>query len=346
MKKIIFTGGGTGGHIYPNLAIMDLLKNQYKIVYIGSKNSKEEKLVSPNYKFYGIDTVKLIRSLTPKNLLIPFKLLKSIHSAKQILKTERPDLIFSKGGFVSLPVVFAGNKLGIPCITHESDFSLGLANKLIKNKCQYVMTSFEPTSKNLKNGICTGSPIRKEILTANKEKFYSKYSIDGHKKNLLIMCGSLGSKTVNNYILHNLKALTTQFNVFHIVGNGNLSPTKMKNYYQIEYASDIQNLIAGADIVITRGGSNSLFELLSLKKPILIIPLSKKQSRGDQILNANYLHSLQVANTLYEEDFENVDLISKINQTIKNKDMYIKNMKKLQICGNDNIINIIKNVLS
>ena len=190
MKKILFTGGGTGGHIYPNLAIMDLLKNEYEIVYIGLNNSLEEKLISKDYKFYGISAVKFVRSLTLKNLLIPFKLIKSISECKKILKKEKPDLIFSKGGFVSLPVVLAGHKLNIPCLTHESDFTLGLANKIMSKKCKYVLTSFENTSKQVKNGLYVGSPIRKEILNVNKNTLKTHLNLNSNKKTLLVMCGS------------------------------------------------------------------------------------------------------------------------------------------------------------
>ena len=345
MKKILFTGGGTGGHIYPNLAIMDLLKTKYEILYIGAKNSLEEKLISNHYKFYSINPVKFIRSFTLKNLLIPFKLIKSISECKKILKKEKPDLVYSKGGFVSLPVVFASSSLGIPCLTHESDFSLGLANKLIKNKCKYVLTSFEQTSKQLSNGIYTGSPIRKEILTASRENFYSIYKTTNNKKNLLIMCGSQGSKRINDLILNNLSQLLSQYNVFHIVGKNNCKGIKKDGYYEIEYSNNIQDLIAGCDVVITRGGSNSLFELLTLKKPLLIIPLSKKQSRGDQILNADYFYNLKVANRLYEEQLGSIDLLEEINKTLKNKDIYLKNIRKISFCGNDKILSIIKQIL-
>lgn len=343
MKKILFTGGGTGGHIYPNLAIMDLLKNRYEIIYVGLKNSLEEKLISNQYRFYSISAVKFVRALTPKNLLIPFKLIKSVNECKNIIKKEKPDLIFSKGGFVSLPVVIAGSKLNIPCLTHESDFSMGLANKLISKKCKYVLTSFKETSEKVKNGVYTGSPIRKEILNANL--LTKSIKLNKNKKTLLIMCGSLGSKTINNYVLKNLDSLLKTYNVLHIVGKGNLQNIKKQDYYEIEYSNEIQNLITASDVVISRGGSNSLFELLALKKPTLIIPLSKAQSRGDQILNANYFYNLNVANKLYEEDFDTTNLLNKVNETLLNKDKYLNNLKNISTCGNDNIIKIIDNIL-
>lgn len=346
MKKILFTGGGTGGHIYPNLAIMDLLKDEYQIIYIGLKDSLEEKLVSPKYKFYNISAVKFIRSLTLKNLSIPYKLIKSIRQCKSILKREKPDLIFSKGGFVSLPVVIAAHGLKIPCLTHESDFSLGLANKIMSKRCKYVLTSFKQTSKQVKNGLYTGSPIRKEILKINYKNLKNHLAINPNKKNLLIICGSLGSKIINEQIIKNLDKLTENFNVIHITGKGNLKNIKHKDYFEIEYSNDIQDLIYLSDIVISRGGSNALFELLALKKPVLIIPLSKTQSRGDQILNADYFYNLKVANRIYEENLYDIDLTNKVIETLNNKQMYLNNLKNLSICGNEKIVEIIKNTIS
>ena len=344
MKKIIFTGGGTGGHIYPNLAIIDLIKDNYEIAYIGSKNSLEEKLTKNIVPFYSVTTVKLKRTLSLDNLLIPFKLLKGINEAKRILKKEKPDLVFSKGGFVSVPVVIAASKLKIPCITHESDLTLGLANKLIKNKCKYVLTSFESTAKSLKNGVFVGSPIRKNILKASKQDFLKEYKITNSKPNLLIVGGSLGSKNINNVIFRSVNELCKNYNVFHIVGKGNTNFVKHENYYQIEYATNIETLYAGADVIITRGGSNALFEILTVKKPMIIIPLSKQASRGDQILNANYLKGKNLASVILEEDLNENNLIATLGGTLKNREIFIYNMSKIKANGNDNIIDIIKKV--
>lgn len=345
MKKILFTGGGTGGHIYPNLAIMDLLKNKYELIYMGSKNSMEQKVVSPNYKFYAITTVKLKRSLSIKNLIIPFKLIAGINQAKKILKKEKPDLIFSKGGFVSIPVIIAGHLLKIPCLTHESDITLGLANKIIKNKCKYVLTSFEQTSNSLNNGIYTGSPIRKEIVNASVNNFNSKYKLNNNKPNILIFGGSLGSKTINEFIFQNINILTKKYNIYHIVGKNNSFNISIPNYFQYEYVKDIQDLLVGVDMVITRGGSNALFELLTLKKPMLIIPLSKRESRGDQILNAEYFKSKNLANVLYEEDLSCLNILNSIEQTLKNKNNFMNNASKFNALGNDKIISIIEDTL-
>lgn len=342
MKKIVFTGGGTGGHIYPNLALMELLKDKYKLAYIGSKDSMEEKIVSKNYDFKSITTVKLRRSLSLKNLLIPFKLIKGISEAKKLLKKEKPDLVFSKGGYVSVPVIIAAHKLNIPCITHESDLSLGLANKINSKSCGYVCTSFDITAKNCKNGVFTGSPIRKSIL--NIQNLQSNYK-NNNKPNLLIVGGSLGSTTINNVITQNLDELLKIFNIYHIVGKGNLRSIKKDNYHELEYSSEIDKLYSNADLIITRGGSNALFEIIAIKKPMLIIPLSKKASRGDQILNAEYFYNKKIANMLLEEKINNKTLIDKILETLNNKEIYINNMKKFNACGNDKIIKLIEKTI-
>lgn len=345
MNKIIFTGGGTGGHIFPNLAIIDLLKDEYSISYIGSKDSIEEKIVSSKYSFHGITTVKLIRSLNVKNFLIPFKLIKGIIEAKKILKKEKPTLVFSKGGFVSVPVVIAAHSLKIPCLTHESDLSLGLANKIIKNKCKYVLTSFERTAKGLKNGIYTGSPIRKEILKATKNDFIKQFNLYNNKPNLLIFGGSLGSRTINKIIFENIDNLTNQYNVFHIVGKNNMKDIKHPNYYQFDFVNNMEIFLAGADVIITRGGSNALFEICAVKKPMVIIPLSKNESRGDQILNANYFKEKNLAEIILEENLTFKLLEEKIKLVYNNKNDFILNMENFNANGNNKIVGIIKETI-
>lgn len=345
MKKIVFTGGGTGGHIFPNIALMEQLKNKYEMYYIGSKNSMEEKIISENYPFYPINSVKFKRNLSPSNLLIPFKLIKCINKAKETLKKIKPDLIFSKGGYVSLPVVFAGKQLNIPCLTHESDLTMGLANKLMAKKCQYVLTSFDKASLQVKNGIYCGSPIRRQFLSVKKSDFYSNYPKQNSKPNLFVFAGSLGSKTINSYVFENIHKLTQLYNVFHIVGKGNKKQINIQDYHQFEFYSNIQELLIGADVVVSRGGSNSLFEILFLKKPCLIIPLPKKVSRGDQILNAQYFFNKKLANVLYEENYSSEQFLNSIITTLNNANNYLNNIKNIKICGNEEIFDIIEKTI-
>lgn len=340
-KKIVLTGGGTAGHITPNLALLPYLKKDYDCYYIGSKSGMEKNLVYNLLPFYEIETTKLKRKFALSNFLIPFKLIKGISDAKKVLKKIKPDIIFSKGGFVAVPVVIAASRLKIPVITHESDYTLGLANKLIKNKCKYLCTSFDVTSKGLKNGVYTGSPVRKEIYKGNREKLYKKYDFDKNKKNLLFIGGSLGSQSINKVLFESLQGLK-QYNILHIVGKGNLNDNvTQKNYVQLEFLSNVEDAFDFADIVITRGGANVLFELLAIKKPMLIIPLGTKESRGDQILNANYFKEKGFANVLLEENLTKENLINNINLTIKDKNSLIKSMQNENINGTEKILKLI-----
>lgn len=342
-KKIVLTGGGTAGHITPHLAIMPHLKKDFDFIYIGSKNSMEQTMMEKLMPFYSIQTTKLKRKLDPSNLLIPFKLIKGICQAKKLLKQIKPNIIFSKGGFVAVPVVIAGHMLKIPIITHESDLTLGLANKLIKNKCKYVCTSFDVTSKKLKNGIYTGSPIREQIFNGNKQNIFNKFNFDATKKNILFIGGSLGSKKINCTVFGTLDQLTKKYNVLHIVGKNNLNKdVKYPNYAQLEFINNVEDAFDFADVVVTRGGANVLFELLAIKKPMLIIPLGKDESRGDQILNANYFKQKGYANVLMEEHLNSTTLLENIDLTIKEASKLSSNMKINNKNGAKEIANLIK----
>lgn len=343
MKKIVFTGGGTAGHIIPNLAIINDIKNRAQIFYIGS-NGLEKKLVQEkNIDFFEISSTKLKRSLSFSNLLIPFKLIKAYNEAKKILKKIKPDVIFSKGGYVSLPVVLASHKLKIDVIAHESDLTMGLANKLCKNKCKIICTSFETTAKNLKNGLFTGSPIRKEIFCGNIQNAQKLFKQPTKKPTILVVGGSLGSKIINEIIFQIIDNLK-EFNFIHIVGKGNKKEINKENYVQLEYADNIQDLFALADIVISRAGSNAVNEILALNKPNILIPLSKKASRGDQILNAKYFQEKGYSKVIFEEDLNAINLIANIKNLYKNKEDYIKNMKQSNVkFANEKIIDLLLN---
>ena len=344
MKKIVFTGGGTGGHIYPNLAIIDDIKQKAEIFYIGSNGMEKEIIKNNNISFFEISSCKFKRTFSLSNLLIPFKLLKSISQAKKILKQIKPDIIFSKGGYVSLPVVIAGHSLKIPVISHESDLTLGLANKICLKFSNYMCTSFEKTAEKIgKKGIYTGSPIRKQILNGNKlnaKKLFKNYSCN---PTILIIGGSLGSKIINNTIFNSLKKLCN-FNIIHLVGKGNYTKKydKFDNYIQLEFSNNMQDLYALSDIVISRAGSNVINEILALKKLNILIPLSKQASRGDQILNAEYFEELGYSYVIKEEDLTSTALLKAINYVTKNKDFYINNMKEAKNnIANDKIIKLL-----
>ncbi len=342
MKKIIFTGGGTGGHIMPNLAIIDELNGKYEIKYIGSKNGMEKDIVK-DIPFFEIKTCKLKRSLDFSNLLIPFKLIKGFFEAKKILKNETPNLVFSKGGYVSVPVILACKCLKIPVVSHESDYTIGLANKLTSKYSSAVCTSFEDTAKSLKNGVYTGSPIRKELFKGDKTKVKNNLNLKSDLPTLLVVGGSLGSQNLNKYVKDASKELCKKFNIVHITGKNNKIESKIKNYNTIPYTNQIGDYYDLADIVITRGGSNVIFELLALKKPMLIIPL-EKGSRGDQVLNANVFEREKIAKSVRENELENDKnlLFQKIDEVWKERENLKKNMEKKNTFGNKKIIDQIE----
>lgn len=345
MKTIVFTGGGTAGHIMPNIALIESMSD-YNIYYLGSDGMEKKILKNyPNVKFITIPTVKFVRSLTPTNLLIPFKLLHSIKSCNQILKKIKPDIIFSKGGYVAIPVCLAGKKCNIPTITHESDLSLGLANKIIGRKAKCICCSFENTAKNIgKNAIFTGTPIRKDILHGNKNVVYLRHNISPTKPIILIVGGSLGARAINETIWNNIKSVTKNYIVLHIVGKNNInqSLTKIQNYYQIEFADDIQNYFSASNLVISRAGSNTIFELLELNKPMILIPLPKSASRGDQILNASKFQNLGYSEVILQENLNCEILLEKIKSTLLNSSKYIKNMKSSKYTnGTQKILDLI-----
>lgn len=338
MKKIVLTGGGTGGHIIPNLAIIPILKKHFKIYYLGEKNSLEEKLISADkdITFVPINAVKFVRKINLKNLLIPYKFYKYTNQVKKILQKIKPNIIFSKGGYVSLPVVFAGSKLKIPILSHESDLTMGLANKLILKKAKIMFTSFRETCVNDKC-IFSGSPIRKEILNGNAENIKENCNFKKNNPVILFFGGSKGSKIINSFVLNNIDALE-KYNIIHFVGQGNKTSYQNNNYFQIEFSENISDYFAYADIVICRAGANSIFELLAIQKPMILIPLSKKISRGDQIQNAKSFKKQGFAEVIEEENLTTHNILILINKILENKNLYIKNMQQANLQNANKII--------
>jgi len=345
--KIILTGGGTAGHVIPHIALLNDLKKSYKeIVYIGSKDGIEKSIITrQGIKYYPITTTKLVRQKLFKNLSIPFKLLKGISEAKKILKQEKPNVIFSKGGFVSLPVVYAAKSLKIPVIAHESDLNIGLANKLSKPSVTVICTTFEKTADSIKNkGVYTGSPMRLD-LNKNKEESKNQLGIKTDKPILVITGGSQGAKFINDKIREELKEITKHFFVIHLTGKDNVDKKiKNENYIQIEFSNDMGTILSCADIVVSRAGSNTIFELATLKKPMLLIPLPKGNSRGDQVDNAKYFNQKGYSNFVSEDQLEYNKLLPYILQTYKDSTKLIEALNKANIQpANDKILSIIIN---
>ena len=332
MKSIVITGGGTGGHILPLIALLPQLKTAFdKIIYIGSEELEETIAKQHELPFYKIKTPKLQRKLTFKNFAIPFKLLGSISKAKKLLKELKPNAILSKGGFVALPIVLAGSSLNIPCFTHESDLSLGLANKLMANKCKAVFTSFKETANGLKNGIYSGSPIRQSLFYKDKQTALKRFNLSGNKPIICITGGSLGSTAINIAVKNSLNQLGKNYDIIHLCGKGKQEEFKSQFYRQYQFITDIEKAFLISDLVVTRGGSNALFELLCLNKPTLVIPLPKKSSRGDQIANANYFAEKNLVKVLPQENLTPSSLVYNINDLFKHKEQYKTAMQNYDV---------------
>ena len=335
MKRIVFTGGGTAGHVTPNIALSPRLKVLgYDIQYIGSYDGIEKKLIADyGIPYYGIATGKLRRYFDPKNFSDPFRVLKGFAEAHKILKELKPDVVFSKGGFVSVPVVRAAATLKIPCIIHESDMTPGLANKLCIPVAAKVCCNFPETMKDLPTdkAVLTGSPIRTELAKGNKFRALEMCHFSDGKPVIMVIGGSLGASGVNKLVREALPQLLEDFQVVHICGKDKVDNLLLntKGYVQFEYVKeDLKDLFAMADVVISRAGANAICELLALRKPSLLIPLPAASSRGDQILNANSF-AKQGFSTVLEEEVLTADTLSQaIEETYKNRQQFIDKMSE------------------
>ena len=350
MKKIVMTGGGTAGHVTPNIALMPALRKEgFEISYIGSYDGIEKRLIEEQgVPYYGISSGKLRRYFNPKNFSDPFRVIKGYGQSIKLLKKIKPDVVFSKGGFVSVPVVLAAKFCRIPAIIHESDITPGLANKLAIPGAVKVCCNFPETLNYLpkEKAVLTGSPIRQELLkgSADAGRTYCKFP-EASKSVILIIGGSSGSRAINNTVRELLPQLLPDYNVIHLCGKGNLdtSLTQTAGYLQLEYANqELADLFALSDLVISRAGANAICELLALHKPNILIPLSANASRGDQILNANSFQAQGFSYVLEEENLSPETLRSAITHVIAEKESYINAMKNSQTRDSiETIVNLI-----
>lgn len=334
MKRIVLTGGGTAGHVTPNIALIPTLKKEnYEIYYIGSYDGIEKKLIEDiSIPYNGISSGKLRRYFDLKNFSDPFKVIKGYTEAKKILKKLKPDVIFSKGGFVTVPVVIAAKHLRIPVIIHESDMTPGLANKLAIPSATKVCCNFPETLKHLpaNKAVLTGSPIRKELMEGSKTKALQFLGFSPTKPVIMVMGGSLGSVAINNAIRDNLDELLKKFQIIHLCGQGKTEHAfeEKKGYRQFEYIKkELPDLFALSDVIVSRAGANAICELLALRKPNVLIPLSAAASRGDQILNAHSFEKQGFSIVIKEENLTSESLMSSLNEVYRNKDKYISSMK-------------------
>ncbi|WLD92766.1 undecaprenyldiphospho-muramoylpentapeptide beta-N-acetylglucosaminyltransferase [Alkalihalobacillus sp. AL-G] len=338
MKKILLTGGGTTGHVAVNLALIPVLKeNGWKIDYIGSHDGIERELIEkiPDVTYHPISTGKLRRYFDVKNFKDPFKVMKGVAQSFRILRKVKPSIIFSKGGFVSVPVILSAWMNRIPVISHESDVSPGLANKISMPFASKVCVTFPETLEHLpkEKGIMLGAIIRNELKKGSKQAGLQFCRFNGTKPVILIMGGSQGSKRVNEVVRNLLPTLTKKYQVVHLCGKGKVDDSfSMSGYRQYEYVNEeLPDVLAMTDLVISRAGSNSIYEFLSLQIPMILIPLSRQSSRGDQILNANSFEKQGFAQVIQEEDLAEKVLEKSIEVSFAKRAEYKTNMARNDI---------------
>ena len=352
MKKIVLTGGGTAGHVTPNIALLPSLKEAgFQVSYMGSYDGIEKKLIEDfHIPYKGISTGKFRRYFDVKNITDPFRVLKGYSEAKKYLKEEKPDVVFSKGGFVSVPVVRAAASLGIPCIIHESDMTPGLANKLCFPVATKVCCNFPETLKMLpeNKGVLTGSPIRAELKQGNKLAGLEMCGFTANKPVIMVIGGSLGAANVNRIVRDALPKLLEEFQVVHLCGKDKIDNLLLTTpgYKQFEYIKkELKDLFAMADIVISRAGANAICELLALHKPNILIPLPARSSRGDQILNAKSFEAQGFSLVLDEDDLTGEILAEKVNELYFTRQSYYDTMSKSgQLDSIDTIMGLINEV--
>ncbi len=308
MKRILFTGGGSAGHVVPNLALMRELRYVYALSYMGTEGIEKKLVTEAGYPFFTVETPKLVRSLSAENFRIPKKLRAAKREALATLQKEKPDLVFSKGGYASYPAVWAAHKLKIPVLTHESDLSPGLCTRLIAKKCAFVLTSFPETAKKFSNGRWVGSPIRKELFGGDRGRALHKFSLPEKTPVLLVFGGGSGSEAINSALYAALPALLERFSVLHITGSNGEKKSPQQSvgkYVCAPFIADMGSAYAAADVVLCRAGSNTVFELLALKKPAVLVPL-ERSSRGDQLENARYFEARGLVRVLREGEIGNL----------------------------------------
>ena len=334
MKKIVLTGGGTAGHVTPNIALLPHLQAAgFEVVYMGSYDGIEKKLIEDfNIPYYGISTGKFRRYLDIKNFTDPFRVIKGFSEAKKYLKEIKPDVVFSKGGFVSVPVVRAAASLKIPCILHESDMTPGLANKLCVSAAKKICCNFPETVAMLPKdkAVLTGSPIREELASGNKIAGLDLCGFSANKPVVMVVGGSQGAASVNECVRKALPRLLEDFQVVHLCGKGKLDESllTLKGYRQFEYIkAELKDIFAMADVVISRAGANAICELLALAKPNILIPLPSAKSRGDQLLNARSFESQGFSIVIDEAELTEDLLAEKVQELYCSRQKFNDTMK-------------------
>lgn len=352
-RKLILTGGGTAGHATPNLALLPILQQDgFEVKYIGTKNGIERQIIErAQVPYYPISSGKLRRYFSLKNFTDPFRIARGYFQARKILRRERPAAVFSKGGFVTVPVVFAASHLHIPVVLHESDYTPGLANRLCIPRAQKVCVAFEATAKHIAGGKCvvTGSPVRSELFSGDRARGLNFLGFDGNKPLLLIMGGSLGAQAINEAVDASIDTLLAQFDIAHIRGAQKCNPALdgRAGYRQFEYLSEeLPDLFAAADFMLSRAGANAVFEILALCIPALLIPLPKESSRGDQILNADFFVRSGFSHVLDQAKLTPESLVKALAALQQDAPQLRQAMRESSMGnGTQNVIDVIYSVL-
>ena len=347
-KRIIFTGGGTAGHVTPNIALIEpLLREGWEVHYIGSEGGMERGLIAAlsGVTYHGISTGKLRRYFSWQNFIDPFRVIKGYFQARKLIREIRPSVIFSKGGFVSVPVVLGAGK--VPVVAHESDYSPGLSNRIAARFTDKVCLSFEDTLQHVSKGkgIFTGTPIRPALYDGDRERALAFTGLSGEKPVLLVMGGSLGAQKLNEVVRAALPQLCARYDIVHLCGKGkNDCDCVACGYQQYEYIDkELPDLFALSDVVLSRAGANSVFELLALNKPSVLVPLTSASSRGDQLLNANYMEKKGYAKVVDQNTATTDSLVAAIDEVYQQRAQYTERMcEDTRSDGTETILTIIK----
>ena len=351
-KKIILTGGGSAGHVTPNLALLpQLLAEGIEVHYIGTADGIERTILSErkDVTYHIISSGKLRRYFSWKNFTDPFRVMRGLFQARRVMREVKPAAVFSKGGFVSVPVVIAAHGKHIPVVTHESDYTPGLANKINAKFADRICVTFEDTPAHVgAKGVHTGTPIRPELYQGDKERGLAFLGFDDKKPVLLIMGGSLGASVVNDAVRAALPKLLISYDIVHLCGKGKVEEQlNQPGYRQFEYVNEaLPDVLAATDVVVSRAGANAVFEFLALSKPALLIPLPRSASRGDQILNAGYFARKGFAMVLEQESLTPETLLDAVNDLYDRRLSFIATMSAEPLAdGTDEVLAVIRSAM-
>ena len=351
-KKIILTGGGSAGHVTPNLALLpQLLAEGIEVHYIGTADGIERTILSErkDVTYHIISSGKLRRYFSWKNFTDPFRVMRGLFQARRVMREVKPAAVFSKGGFVSVPVLIAAHGKHIPVVTHESDYTPGLANKINAKFADKICVTFEDTLAHVgAKGVHTGTPIRPELYQGDKERGLAFLGFNDKKPVLLIMGGSLGASVVNDAVRAALPKLLISYDIVHLCGKGKVEERlNQPGYRQFEYVNEeLPDVLAATDVVVSRAGANAVFEFLALSKPALLIPLPRSASRGDQILNAGYFARKGFAMVLEQESLTPETLLDAVNDLYDRRLSFIATMSAEPLAdGTDEVLAVIRNAM-